>query len=44
MTNKMQSYTVYLFLDTALHVPGGSPAHHQEHIQQYLQNLVFVKQ
>ena len=29
-TNKMQRYTIYLFLSNALHVSGGSSAHHQE--------------
>jgi len=28
----MQHYTVYLFLETALHVSGGASTHHQEHI------------
>jgi len=42
MSNKMQHYTVYLYLGTALHVSGGTSTHHQEHIQLYLQNLVFV--
>jgi hypothetical protein len=37
----MQCYTVYLHLETALHVSGGS-THHQERIQLYLQHLVFV--
>ena len=36
----MQRYTVYL--ETALHVSGGTSTHHQEHIQLYLQHLVFV--
>ena len=27
----MQRYTVYLYLETALHVSGGSSTHHQEH-------------
>jgi hypothetical protein len=40
--NKMQRYTVYLYLETALHVSGGISTHHQEHIQLYLQHLVFV--
>ena len=40
--NKMQSYTVYLYLETALHVSGGTSTHHQECIQLYLQYLVFV--
>jgi hypothetical protein len=42
--NKMQRYTVYLYLDTALHVSGGTSTHHQEGIQLYLQHLVFVTQ
>ena len=40
--NKMQGYTVYLYLETALHVSGGISTHHQERIQLYLQYLVFV--
>jgi hypothetical protein len=40
--NKMQRYTVYLYLETALHVLAGNSTHHQERIQLYLQNLVFV--
>ena len=39
----MQRYTVYLFLETALHVSGGISAHHQAHTQLYLQYLVLVK-
>jgi hypothetical protein len=38
----MQRYTVYLYLDTALHVSGGTSTHHQECIQLYLQHLVFI--
>jgi hypothetical protein len=38
----MQRYTVYLYLETALHVSGGTATHHQERIQLYLQNLLFV--
>jgi hypothetical protein len=38
----MQSYTVYLYLETALHISGGTSTHHQERIQLYLQYLVFV--
>jgi hypothetical protein len=37
----MQRYTVYLYLETALHVSGGTSIHHQERIQMYLQHLVF---
>jgi hypothetical protein len=36
----MQRYTVYL--ETALHVSGGTSTHHQERKQMYLQHLVFV--
>jgi hypothetical protein len=42
ISNKMQRYTVYLYLDTALHVSVGTSTHHQERIQLYLQHLVFV--
>jgi hypothetical protein len=38
----MQRYTVYLYLETVLHVSGGTSTHHQERIQLYLQHLVFV--
>jgi hypothetical protein len=38
----MQRYTVYLYLETALHVSGGTSTHHQERIQLYLQHVVFV--
>ena len=38
----MQHYTVYLYLETALHVSGDTSTHHQERIQLYLQHLVFV--
>ena len=43
VSEKMQGYTVYLFLETALHVSGGTSTHHQEHIEQYLQHLALVK-
>ena len=38
----MQLYTVYLYLETALHVSGVTFTHHQERIQVYIQHLVFV--
>ena len=38
----IQRYRVYLYLETALHVSGGTSTRHQEHIQLYLQHLVFV--
>jgi hypothetical protein len=38
----MQRYAVYLYMDTALHVSGGTSTHHQERIQLYRQHLVFV--
>jgi hypothetical protein len=40
--NKVQCYTFYLYLETALHVSGGTSTHHQERIQLYLQHLAFV--
>jgi hypothetical protein len=42
ISNKMQCYTVYLYLETALHVSDSTSTHHQERIQLYLQRLVFV--
>jgi hypothetical protein len=33
ISNKMQRYTVYLYLETALHVSGGASTHHQKRIQ-----------
>jgi len=42
ISNKMQRYTVYLYVETALHVSGGTSTHHRERIQLYLQHLVFV--
>jgi hypothetical protein len=38
----MQRYTVYLYLETALHVSGGTSTYHQKRKQLYLQHLVFV--
>jgi hypothetical protein len=38
----MKFYTIYLYLETALHISGGTFTHHQERIQLYLQHLVFV--
>jgi hypothetical protein len=38
----MQRHTVYLYLETALHVSVGASTHHQERIQLHLQHLVFV--
>jgi hypothetical protein len=38
----MQRYTVYLYLETALHISRGTSTHHQERIHLYLQHLVFV--
>jgi hypothetical protein len=42
ISNKMQRYTVHLYLETALHISGGISTHYQERIQLYLQHLVFV--
>jgi hypothetical protein len=33
ISNKMQRYTVYLYLETALHVSGGTSTHNQERKQ-----------
>jgi len=38
----MQRYTFYLYLETALHVSGGTSTHYEERIQLYLQHLLFV--
>jgi hypothetical protein len=42
ISNKEQRYTVYSYLETALHVSGGTSNYHQERIQLYLQHLVFI--
>ena len=42
ISNKIQCYIIYLYLETALYVSGGTSTHHQERIQLYLQHLVFV--
>jgi hypothetical protein len=42
ISNKIQRHTVYIYLETALHVSGGTSTHHQERIQLYLQQLLFV--
>jgi len=42
ISNKMQRYTFYLYLETALHVSGVTSIHHQERIQLYLQHRIFV--
>jgi hypothetical protein len=42
ISNKMQRYTVYLYMETALHASDGTSTHHQERILLYLQHLVFV--
>jgi hypothetical protein len=42
ISNKMQRYTLYLYLESALHVSGGTSTHHQGRLQLYLQRLVFV--
>jgi hypothetical protein len=42
ISNKMKRHRVYLYLETALHVSGGTSTHHQKRIQLYRQHLVFV--
>jgi hypothetical protein len=39
----MQRYTIYLYLETALHVSGRISTHRQEHTQLYLRDLALVK-
>jgi len=39
----MKRYTAYLYLETAVHVSGGTSTNHQEHTQLFLQHLVLVK-
>jgi hypothetical protein len=43
MSNKMQLYPAYLYLETTIHVPVGTTTHHQERIQLYLQHLLLVR-
>jgi hypothetical protein len=38
----MQRYTIYLYLETVLHISGGTSTHHQERIQVYLQRVEFA--
>jgi hypothetical protein len=42
ISNKMQRYTVYLYVENALHISGGTFTHYQERIQLYPQYLAFV--
>jgi hypothetical protein len=42
ISNKVQRHTVYLYLENALHVSGGTSTHHKERIKLCLQHLVFV--
>ena len=42
MSNKIR-YTLYFYLETTVHVSGGTSTHHQERKQLYLQHLVFVR-
>ena len=39
----MQQYTVYLYLQTAVHVLGGISTHHQELISLYLKNVALLR-
>jgi hypothetical protein len=41
ISNKMQRYTVYLYLETALHVSCSTSTHNQERIQLFLRYLAF---
>jgi hypothetical protein len=42
ISNRVQLYTVYLYMKTALHVSGGTITYNQKPIQLYLQHLVIV--
>jgi hypothetical protein len=42
ISNKIQRYTVHLYLETALHVSGVTSTYHQGRIHLYLHHLVFV--
>jgi len=42
ISNKMQLHTVYLYLETAVHVSGVTSTHNQKRNALYLQHLVFV--
>jgi hypothetical protein len=42
ISNKLQRYTIYLYLETTLHASGGTSTHHQERIQLYLHHLIYV--
>jgi hypothetical protein len=37
ISNKMQRYTVCLYVETAVHVLGGTSTHHQEHV-----NCIYI--
>jgi hypothetical protein len=41
--HKIKKLHSLLYLETALHVSGGTSTHHQECKQLYLQQLVFVR-
>jgi hypothetical protein len=40
---KMQKYTAYFYIQTALHVSNGNSTHHQELISLYLQYLALLR-
>jgi hypothetical protein len=42
ISNEIQRYTVYLYLENTLHVSSGTSTHHQERKLLYRQHLVFV--
>jgi hypothetical protein len=41
ISNKIR-YTVYLYLETALHVSGGTSTHHQKRIQLYIYSIWYL--
>jgi hypothetical protein len=42
VSNKMQRYAVYLYMEIAVHISDGTFTHHQERKELYLQHMVFV--
>jgi len=43
LSNEMQQYAVYLYLQTALHVTDGISTHHQELISLHQQYLALLR-
>jgi len=41
ISKEMQLYTLYLYVETVLHISSVTPTHYQERIQLYLHHLVI---